>query len=167
MEKSGIRPINPGIFTEEDYTPSYESSTQLHLPTTFTQANPAFSDSLSDTSDSTYEPPQETSSNSDHSESDDNSDHTSGRTKQGNFNIPQQYLSPQSGTWSLESSLVLEVGSLCFPSSLLSVPETDPSMTQILSATLNQCLPAMLTVTLTKYDTSGVTKDDCRMSPRG
>lgn len=78
-KKSGIRPINPGIFTEEDYAPSYESSTQLHLPATFpvnpnsdSPLSPLESDPLSE-SDALYEPPYENSTNSDSSESDSES----------------------------------------------------------------------------------------------
>lgn len=31
-EKCGIRPINPGIFTKQDYAPSFETSTTTHVP---------------------------------------------------------------------------------------------------------------------------------------
>ena len=34
-QRCRIRPINPGIFTEEDYTPSYETSTHAHVPLSF------------------------------------------------------------------------------------------------------------------------------------
>ena len=38
FKSSGIRPLNPNIFTEADYTPSTVSSTQAHTPSTYPQA---------------------------------------------------------------------------------------------------------------------------------
>jgi hypothetical protein len=40
--RSGIRPLNPDVFTEEDFTPSYASSTKPPLPVSF----PGFPDGL-------------------------------------------------------------------------------------------------------------------------
>src|SRR5258707_6697797 len=38
FKNSGIRPLNPNIFTEADYAPSRVSSTQAHTPSTYPQA---------------------------------------------------------------------------------------------------------------------------------
>ena len=38
FKNSGIRPLNPSIFTEADYAPSRVSSTQAHTPSTYPQA---------------------------------------------------------------------------------------------------------------------------------
>ncbi|KIJ08364.1 hypothetical protein PAXINDRAFT_18494 [Paxillus involutus ATCC 200175] len=52
--KSGINPLNPDIFTKEDYAPSYSTSTNLHLPEMFPSVGSSLDNLLSD--DSTYEP---------------------------------------------------------------------------------------------------------------
>jgi hypothetical protein len=36
--KSGLNPLNPDIFTEQDFAPSYQSSTQAHVPASFPEA---------------------------------------------------------------------------------------------------------------------------------
>jgi hypothetical protein len=36
--KTGLNPLNPDIFTEQDFAPSYQSSTQAHVPTSFLEA---------------------------------------------------------------------------------------------------------------------------------
>ena len=38
FKNSGIRPLNPAIFTEEDYAPSIMSSTEVHVPPSYPQA---------------------------------------------------------------------------------------------------------------------------------
>ncbi|KAJ6595136.1 hypothetical protein DFH09DRAFT_974295 [Mycena vulgaris] len=35
LRKTGIRPLNPNVFTEEDYAPSWATSNQTHLPDTY------------------------------------------------------------------------------------------------------------------------------------
>ncbi|KAK0481103.1 DDE superfamily endonuclease-domain-containing protein, partial [Armillaria luteobubalina] len=46
--KAGIRPINPDIFTEADYAPSYSTSTQMHVPPSFPRKLPSVPDASSD-----------------------------------------------------------------------------------------------------------------------
>ncbi|KAK0222228.1 hypothetical protein IW262DRAFT_1460528 [Armillaria fumosa] len=46
--KAGIRPINPDIFMETDYAPSYSSSTQMHIPESFPRKMPSVPDASSD-----------------------------------------------------------------------------------------------------------------------
>lgn len=46
--KAGIRPINPDIFTEADYAPSYSTSTQMHVPPSFPRKMPSVPDASSD-----------------------------------------------------------------------------------------------------------------------
>ncbi|KAH7903405.1 DDE superfamily endonuclease-domain-containing protein [Hygrophoropsis aurantiaca] len=57
-KKSGIRPINPNIFTEEDYAPSYETSTISHVPASYPKRLPNAPDDGIDMSsdDPTYDP---------------------------------------------------------------------------------------------------------------
>ena len=38
FEKSGIRPLDPTVFTDEDFAPSIASSTQAHVPPSYPQA---------------------------------------------------------------------------------------------------------------------------------
>ncbi len=47
-QKAGIRPINPDIFTEADYIPSYSTSTQMHVPPLFPTKMPSVPDTLLD-----------------------------------------------------------------------------------------------------------------------
>ena len=46
--KSGIRPLNPNIFTEADFAPSIASSTQVQLPRSFPRRLPRAPDASSD-----------------------------------------------------------------------------------------------------------------------
>lgn len=46
--KSGLRPLDPSIFTEKDFAPSWVLSTQLHLPTSFPTVDLSDDDSDSD-----------------------------------------------------------------------------------------------------------------------
>lgn len=46
--KSGIRPINPSIFTLDDFAPSADTSTESHLPPSFPTTTPSFPDLSSD-----------------------------------------------------------------------------------------------------------------------
>ncbi|KAJ3981947.1 hypothetical protein F5890DRAFT_1476563 [Lentinula detonsa] len=56
-QKSGICPLNPGIFTEADYAPSVTSSTQIQLPKSFPRRLPRAPDAPSD--DAEFNPERE------------------------------------------------------------------------------------------------------------
>jgi hypothetical protein len=80
--RSGIRPFNPGIFTEADYAPSNTTSTVPKLPTTFPSCEPPEEWVLPSSDDPDFEPStadgcnnQESSdSNSDSSDTDSSDD---------------------------------------------------------------------------------------------
>ncbi|KIL61811.1 hypothetical protein M378DRAFT_82050, partial [Amanita muscaria Koide BX008] len=61
-KKTGMCPLNPGIFTEEDYAPSYATSTSAHVPATFPQQLSSISLSSEESSDDASYKPSETES---------------------------------------------------------------------------------------------------------
>lgn len=86
-EQSGIRPLNPGIFTERDFAPSFVTSTHAHVPSGYPDdPSPSHSDdSLADCTDES-ESDTQSSSSSESSDSDDNSDDDAASTTSSDSN---------------------------------------------------------------------------------